>query len=183
VDNEFFPLTVGATLVLEDGSGALRLEVVVPDETEDVAGVTTRVMEEWEYEDGELIEISRNFLAQAPDGTVCYFGEDVDIYENGVLISHGGAWRAGQDGSLPGIMMPGSPEAGQVFYQEYAPGVAQDMGSVVALGETITVKAGSFSHTLTTEEWSPDELSYEDRKIYVSGIGIAVDAEARLISY
>jgi hypothetical protein len=66
--------------------------------------VTTRVVEEIEWEDsipfgtidaGEaLIERSLNYFAQTQDGTVCYFGEAVDIYENGVVVSHEGAWRA-----------------------------------------------------------------------------------------
>jgi len=81
IDNEFFPLVVGDQYVLEgvvDGE-LIHLEITVLDETEVVAGVTTRVVEEAEWADGEIAEISRNFFAQAvPDGTVCYFGEDVD---------------------------------------------------------------------------------------------------------
>ena len=49
------------------------------DDTEVVAGIETRVVEEKEWEDGEVIEVSRNFFVQAPDGTVCYYGEDVDM--------------------------------------------------------------------------------------------------------
>lgn len=82
IDNGFFPLVVGAETVLEgvDDEGVeIRVEISVLDETEEVAGVTTRVVVETEFEDGELVEISRNFYAQAPDGTVCYFGEDVCI--------------------------------------------------------------------------------------------------------
>src|SRR6185503_2118392 len=66
LDNPFFPLpTGGAAWVLEGGGE--RVEIRALDETEVVAGVTTRVVEERETEDGELTEISRNFMVQAAD--------------------------------------------------------------------------------------------------------------------
>lgn len=185
IDNEFFPLAAGTNLVLEgeDDGETIRVEITVPGDTEMVAGVETLVMIETEYEDGELVEVSRNFVAQAEDGTVCYFGEDVDDYDNGVVVSHGGAWRAGVDGYLPGILMPGSPMVGDAYYQEYAPGIAEDMGSVVAFGETIDVPAGVFTDTLTAEDCNPLDDAETDEKYYVSGIGLAIDDVAELISY
>ncbi|MFC1850716.1 hypothetical protein ACFL27_11035, partial [candidate division CSSED10-310 bacterium] len=140
IDNDFFPLTVGNVLVLEgdDEGTTVRVVITVLDETETVDGVTTRVVMEEEYENGEIIEISRNFFAQASDGTVCYFGEDVDIYENGEIVSHDGAWRAGENGNQAGIMMPGAQAVGQAFYQEQATGIAEDMSEVKAFGESIS---------------------------------------------
>ena len=184
IDNEFFPLAVGGRSVFDgdEGGTAVHLEITVLDETEDVAGVTTRVVEERESEDGELVEVSRNFFVQAPDGTVCYFGEDVDIYEGGVIVSHESAWRAG-NGNAPGIMMPTSPAIGTAYSQEVAPGVAQDMAEIVALGETLDVPAGSFTDTVRTHEWSPLEPGTNESKWYVSGIGLAVDAALRLTSH
>ena len=127
IDNEFLPYVVGSQMVLEgeDGGETIRVEIDVLDETEDVGGVTTRVVRETEYEDGELVEVSWNWFAQAPDGTVCYFGEDVDMYEDGDVVSHHGAWRAGENNYQPGILMPGDPQVGMAFYQEYAPGLAE----------------------------------------------------------
>jgi len=49
----------------------IDLEISVLDAIEIVAGVPTRVVEEREKEDGKLIEISRNFMVLARDGTVC----------------------------------------------------------------------------------------------------------------
>jgi len=185
IDNDFFPLAAGDELVLEgeDDGETIRVEITVPGDTEEVAGVETLVMIETEYEDGELIEISRNFMAQADDGTVCYFGEDVDIYEDGVVVSHDGQWRAGVDGNLPGIMMPATPQVGDAFYQESAPGIAEDMSSIIAFGETIDVPAGVFNDTLTAEDCNPMEDAETDEKVYVSGIGLAIDDVAELISY
>lgn len=185
IDNEFFPLTLATELVLEgeDDGETVRVEITVPGDTEEVAGVETLVMIETEYEDGELVEISRNFIAQAADGTVCYFGEDVDDYENGVIVSHSGEWRAGENGALPGILMPGDPQVGDAFYQESAPGVAEDMSSVIAFGEPIAVPAGDFDDTLTAEDCNPMEDAETDVKVYVRGIGLSIDDVAELISY
>ena len=185
IDNEFFPLTLATELVLEgeDDGETVRVEITVPGDTEEVAGVETLVMIETEYEDGELLEIARNFIAQAADGTVCYFGEDVDIYENGIVVSNDGAWRAGENGALPGILMPGDPQVGDAFYQESAPGVAEDMSSVIAFGEPIAVPAGDFDDTLTAEDCNPMEDAETDVKVYVRGIGLSIDDVAELISY
>ncbi len=185
IDNEFFPLTEDTELVLEgeDDGETVRVEITVPGDTEMVAGVETLVMIETEYEDGELVEISWNFIAQAEDGTVCYFGEDVDDYEEGAVVSHDGAWRAGENGNLPGILMPAAPKVGDAFFQESAPGVAEDMSSVIAFGETIDVPAGVFDDTLTAEDCNPMEDAETDEKVYVRGIGLAIDEDAELISY
>jgi hypothetical protein len=186
IDNEFLPLEVGAQSVLEsedDEGVTIRVEIDVLDETEDVAGVTTRVVRETEYEDGELVEISRNWFAQAPEGTVCYFGEDVDIYEGGLVVSHEGAWRAGENGNQAAIMMPGNPQVGDVFKQEHAPGVAEDSSEILAFGEEIAVPAGTFDDTMTAEDCNPLGGVSRDRKVYVRGIGLALDEHAELISY
>ncbi len=183
IDNPYFPLAAGSQLVLEgdDGGTAVRLEVTVLDQTETVAGVTTRVLEERETHDGALVEISRNFFAQAPDGTVCYFGEDVDIYEGGTIVGHEGAWRAGVNGALPGILMPASPAVGQAFRQEVAPGVAEDRAVITAVGETVTVPAGTFTSTVRFRETTPLEPGAESIKVFASGIGLIQDDVVQLI--
>ncbi|MCH8029470.1 MAG: hypothetical protein IH874_06020 [Candidatus Dadabacteria bacterium] len=180
------PLVVGIVLVLEgvDDEGVeIRLEITVLDETEEVAGVTTRVMEAAEFEDGELIEVSRNFFAQAPDGTVCYFGEAVNDFEDGEIVGHEGEWRAGKNGNLPGIFMPADPQVGDVYQQENAPGIAEDQAEVVALGEPIDVPAGMFDDTLTTEDCNPLEDGATDEKVFVRGIGLAIDEDAELTEF
>ena len=179
IDHPFYPLAVGTQWVLEgeDDEGAvLRVEITSLDETEDVSGVTTRVVEERETEDGELVEVSRNFFVVAPDGTLCYYGEDVDDYEDGVIVGHEGAWRAGVDGALPGILIPGDPQVGQSFMQEVAIGVAEDEAVQVAAGETVEVPFGTFTDTIRYEESSPLD-SGTSLKIYARGVGLLVDNE------
>ena len=153
------------------------------DETESVAGVETRVVEEFESKDGQVVEISRNFFAQAEDGTVCYFGEDVDIFDSaGEITSHTGEWRAGEGQNRPGVFMPPVLEVGQAFQQEIAPGVAEDQAKVVTLGEATQVPAGTFDETATLQDGSPLDGS-TGTKVYARGIGLIVDGPARLTRY
>ena len=102
--------------------------------------VTTRVVEELEWEDADgdgvvdgdefVIEVSRNYYAQTEQGTVCYFGEDVDIFNEDGTVTHEGAWRADDPGNAPGIFMPAEPEVGMTFAQESAPDIAEDEATI-----------------------------------------------------
>lgn len=128
-DNPFFPLLPGLTTFLEgeDDGERLRLRIKVLHRTAVVGGVRTRVVEEREHINGELVEVSRNFFAHCrQNGSVFYFGEEVDIYEDGRIVSHEGAWRHGEGGARAGIIMPGLPLIGARYFQEIAPGVALD---------------------------------------------------------
>ena len=53
------------------------------------SSVTCRELQEWEIEDGGILEISLNWFAQATNGTVYYFGETVDQYEDGEIVAVG----------------------------------------------------------------------------------------------
>ncbi|MGZ8602176.1 MAG: hypothetical protein ACXWXN_06635 [Actinomycetota bacterium] len=184
IDNPFFPLPVGRQLVLEGRSFFFKDELVritVLDEVETVAGVETRVVEEYEEEDGRVVEVSRNYFAQTNGGTVCYFGEEVDIYDSeGNITSHGGGWRA--DGAnVPGIFMPADLAVGQAFQQEIAPGIAEDQAKVIALGEVTEVPAGTFEDTATLLDQNPLDGG-QDEKVYAVGVGLIVDGSVRLTS-
>ena len=183
IDNEFFPLSVGTAHVLEGTEDGVlfRVEITALVDTELVAGVTTRVIEERETEDGELVEISRNFMVQATDGTLCYYGETVDDYENGEIVGHSGEWQAGVDGASPGILMPASPAAGQWYRQETADGIAEDRALHTAVGESVTVPSGTYTDTLTVFEWSPLECGTSD-KFYARGVGMIFDDGAEHVA-
>ena len=72
-------------------------------------GVTTLVIRDQQWLNGQLVEETREWVAQDKDGNVWYFGESVDQYENGKLTSHDGSWEAGVDGAKPGILMLNDP--------------------------------------------------------------------------
>jgi len=179
ITNAFFPQPVGQKLVLE-GGGA-RVEITALAETEVVAGVETRVVHEYETEDGELVEQSWNYFAQASDGTVCYFGERVDIYEGGKVVAHDGQWRADEAGFEAGIQMPAAPMAGTYHAQERAPGVAEDYANIVAIGKTVNGPTGTYTETVITEEWSPLEPGSKSHKAYAADVGILDDDGAVLV--
>lgn len=180
--NPYFILEPGFQLVLE--SPTEKLTVTVLDETKVVDGVTTRIVEEKEWINGELIEISRNFFAideQTKD--VFYFGEEVDIYKDGKIANHEGAWLAGKDGAKAGLIMPGKPKTGMKYYQEIARGVAMDRAEVLKLDDHLDTPAGSFSNCLLTKEGSalnPFEMEF---KTYAPGVGLLQDEKLLLASY
>ena len=144
--------------------------------------VYTRVMEERETADGELAEISRNFVVDcAPLHDVFYFGEEVDIYEDGELVGHEGEWLAGRNGARPGMLMPEDGFLlGSRYFQEIAPGVAMDRAEHERVGFSKTVPAGTFRFCLEVEETTPLEPDAESTKIYCRGVGLVQDDDLQL---
>ncbi len=187
--NLYYPLTVGHQVILEgedEETGELiRVERTVLDETEVVAGVTTRILEHKNFIDGEIHEIARNFYVEASDGTVCYFGEDVEFYENGELANTQGTWRA-ENGALPGIIMPANPTVGQGYFQEGAPNIAADMGLVVSTTDSREYQGVTYDNVVVVQDSNPLDLEStceEEEKAYVAGIGEVQDVELELISF
>jgi hypothetical protein len=159
-----------------------RLVITVLPETVNVGGVDARVVEEREWSAGELIEVSRNYFAIHPKtGDVYYFGEDVDMYKKGAIVSHEGSWRHGSNGAHFGLMMPGTPAVGLRFYQELAKGIAMDRAEIVSLTDTVTTPAGAFTRCLRTRETTPLESGAE-YKVYAPGVGLIKDGGLQLVS-
>ena len=180
--NDWFPIDVGRQWVLEgeENGAAVQVTITVLDQTEVVGGVTTRVIEEEEREDGVVIEVSRNYFAVAADATVCYFGEAVDIFTVGG-VSHDGAWRADGPGNFPGVFMPPDPRVGMRFQMEGAPGIAEDAAKIVGSGAA-QVDAGSFPETIRIRESSPLDRGV-GFKAFAKGVGLLVDGPVSLTSY
>jgi hypothetical protein len=180
--NQYFILEPGFQLVLEGGTEVLIITVL--DETVEVDGIETRVVEERESKNGEINEVSRNFFAiceQTKD--VYYFGEEVDIYQGGQLVSHSGAWRSGEGNAKFGLIMPGNPAVGMKYYQEVAPGVAMDRAEIVSLDETFSTPAGEFSNSLKTKEGTALNLLEVEYKTYAPGIGLIQDEKLLLTQH
>lgn len=176
VNNPYLPLVPGTTRIYEGQmeDGLERIEVTVLHETRLVMGVTTTVVRDRAYLNGELIEDTFDWLAQDKEGNVWYFGEAVDNYEDGVLVDHHGSWEAGVDGALPGILMYANP-ADQIsvpYRQEFYAGEAEDMGEVVSVNETAVVPFGSFENVLQTKDWTPLEPGVAEYKFYVQDVGL-----------
>ena len=174
INNPYFPLPVGLVHILE--GGGLKVQFSVLNQTKVIGGITTRVIEEREWLNGTLVEVSNNWFVQAPNGTVCYYGEDV-FDGNGNPIA--GSWIAYDDPAhpnfRPGIIMPASPAVGQSYYQEFAPGFAEDRALHISFG-TYTVPAGTFNNVLLVNETPPST------KRYAPGVGLIYDDGAVLTS-
>jgi hypothetical protein len=179
--NLYFILEPGHQIVLEGEDE--RVEITVLDETRTVDAVATRIVEEREWVEGELYEVSRNYFAIC-DTTkdVFYFGEDVDYYEDGKVVKHEGAWLAG-NGNKPGLIMPGSPNLGMRYYQEIAPGVAMDRAEIVSLDEVCETPAGSFAHCLKVREGTALNVFETEYKFHAPDVGLIRDEDLVLTRY
>ena len=175
IDNPYLPLTPGSRWVYESEDGSERIEVVVLEETRDILGITATVVRDTASEDGAVIEDTFDWYAQDRDGNVWYLGEDTREYEDGEVVSTAGSWEAGVDGAQPGIIMPGTPSAGQRHRQEFYAGEAEDMAEVLQLDATETVAFGAFEELLVIREWTPLEPEIVEQKYYARGIGLVLE--------
>jgi hypothetical protein len=184
-NNPFFPLVPGRALILEgkaDGDHT-RFRLKVLHQTERVGGVETRVVEERTYVNGELDEISRNFFAHCVQtNSVFYFGEDVNFYQDGTVISHEGSWRHKVNGARAGLIMPGLALLGSKYAQEIAPGVALGRAEILSLDAAVRTPLRGFQGAVVTRETNGLDPAEVGEKIYAPGIGLVVDDELRLVS-
>lgn len=163
-----------------------RMEKQVLDKTETLAGVEVTALEVKEYEGDELVERTLDYFAQHRDGSVWYFGERIDDYEDGKVTGHGGQWLAGESKALPGVYLPALPQVGQEFAQERAPGVAEDRSTILAVGAEVTTPAGRFTGCIRVKDYAPLSKT-EEYKFYCPKVGIVreeePDATSDLVRY
>ena len=177
IDTPYLPFVPGTRLVYrEHGADGRGREVVkVTHRTKTIQGVETVVVRDRAYSGGELAEDTRDWYAQDRQGNVWYFGENTKEYENGKVVSTEGSWKAGVDGAKAGIVMEAHPKVGDTYSQEDAPGVAEDMATVLSLDASRTVPYGTFDNLLKTRDFSPLEPSVVERKFYAAGIGSVLE--------
>lgn len=167
----------------------------------------TRVVLEKEWVDGLLVEVSWNFFAICNrTNAVYYFGEKVDVCDAGLVPDsrwngyscegeepeHPGEWLAGENGAMPGIIMPGTYLLGAKYCQEQAPSedpeeAAVDRGFNAAEHDEWSVPAGKFKNCVEVRDTNPAEGICDpedgDRKIYCYGVGLVQDEELELVCY
>ena len=193
--NEYFNLDPGTQSVFEgdDDGEELVLQITALNAYKSISfktpegdkiKVKARVVEEREWVDDELVEVSRNYFARCRQtNDIYYFGEDVDIFEDG-MVSHEGAWLAGRNDAQPGIIMPGTFLLGSRYFQEIAPGVALDRAENTAMGLTVQVPFGVLDECVEITETSPlDASGHSSTKIYCSDVGLVMDGTAELTEH
>jgi len=172
IDNRYFPLVPGTRYeYLETVMGeTFSRETTVTSKTKTIMGVKCVIVHDILTANGEIKEDTYDWYAQDKQGTVWYFGEATIEMKPGHRRSSAGSWEAGDRGALPGIVMPGEAKPSGPYRQEYYPNWAEDMGQIVAVGETVIVPAGTFTNCLRTKEWSLLESGGEKRW-YAPGVG------------
>src|SRR5437870_150795 len=178
IDNPYFPLPVGRTLVyrgVKDGQ-TQEDRVTVTDQTKTVAeGITARVVTDVATHDGALLEKTSDWYAQDKQGNVWYLGEDTAQYLANGKVDTSGSWEAGVDDAEPGLIMEANPQIPDAYRQEFLTGQAEDTAWVVERGGTVTVPYGKLRNTLKTLEATRIEPGSYDLKVYAPGIGIVLE--------
>lgn len=177
ITHPFLPLSSLQQDILEgteDGKKVRIERTAMPQKAKafTIAGqrVEAFVMEDREFENGELAEIATDYFAQDDNGTVYYLGEEVDEYENGKVTGHSGAWMLGKDTQVPGVILPGRPKVGDQFKTEDVSAEIDEADQVVSLTESVTVPAGTFNNCVTVREKLADGST--EFKYYAKGVGV-----------
>lgn len=176
ITNKYFSLPVGKKLIFEADTkdGLEKIEIEITGETKVIEGVTTLVYLDTVYLNGQLHEVTKDYLAQHKNGDVWYFGENVDNYENGKLKDHAGTFIHGKDGAKAGIWMKAEQKVGDSYRQEYYKGEAEDMRDTVAVGLTVTTTLATYENCVKVYDWTPLNKKSREHKYYCPEAGSLV---------
>jgi hypothetical protein len=119
------------------------------------------------YLDGRIEEVALDLYAQADDGSVWYFGEDVFNYEDGAVADTEGTWHAGVDGPAA-MIMPAHPKRGDVYRPENVPGLVFEQVTVKP-SRRVEGPRGPVEHAIVAEELHQD--GGREDKIFAAGYG------------
>jgi hypothetical protein len=192
--NRYFPLKVGNRWEYRSATQVVQVEIL--NQTKLIDDVRCIVHRDRVFEDGQLIEDTDDWFAQAKDGTVWYCGEEVKGLETFAgdrprrpeLTSIDGSFKVGRDGDKAGIIFQGSPQRGQVYREEFSVANAEDLAEV--LSTTYSFGADPKLDRLVpkplaqllcnrdcvvTRNFSPLEPGVVERKYYAPGVGLFLE--------
>jgi len=147
ITNPLFPVSeVTQTLLLGHVEGKpLHVVYTLLPGTRTIAWdgkqIETLIVQYIAHVDGRIVEAAIDWYAQADDGAVWYFGEDVFNYEDGVIVDTDGTWLAGSDGPVA-MIMPANPKVGDVYRVENIPGLVFEEVTVKSIGQTLEGPSG-----------------------------------------
>jgi hypothetical protein len=130
--------------------------------------VDTAIIQYVAYLDGRIHEVAIDWYAQADDGSVWYFGEDVFNYEDGKVADTNGTWVAG-DTTPAAMIMPAQPRAGDVYRPENAPGIAFEEVRVDKVDQDVAGPSGNISGAIEVNELHMDGT--REGKVFAPGYG------------
>lgn len=151
-------------------------QVFVTYDTKDILGVETTVVRDVAWDEGVLVEDTLDWYAQDTAGNVWYLGELATNYEyddegNFLGTNTEGSWEAGVDDALPGYLMPANPQVGDLYYQEFYLGEAEDEAEIVSLNESVSIGLGDYDNVLQTREFTDLEPDAFELKYFAPGVG------------
>jgi hypothetical protein len=174
VTNPLFPVSKQASVLFlghVDGK-PFRTEVTLLPETRIVQWegkrIETLVSQYMAYLGGRIQEVAFDLYAQADDGSVWYFGEDVADFEGGAIVTKEGTWIVGKDGPAA-MIMPADPRVGNAYRTENTPGIAFEQVTVTAVDRTLHGPLGPIDGGLVAEELHMDGTTEE--KLFAPGYG------------
>jgi hypothetical protein len=173
IDNRYLPFKPGTAFHYSGVRGKTPQtdDEVVGHRTKQILGVRSTIVRDTVSEHGTPIERTYDWYAQDKQGNVWYMGEDSLELQHGRFVKASDSWQSGVNGAQPGIIMPGNPQPGDTYRQEYyPPGKALDQARVLRGGASATVPYGGFNGVLVTSERSPLEPQTE-QKYYAPGVG------------
>jgi hypothetical protein len=137
-----------------------------------VLGLQVFVVHDQVFDDTGLIEDTCDWYLPANDGTVWYVGEFATQLPSGL---HEGSWQAGVNGAQPGIIMEANPHPGDKYRQEFAEGIAEDVGQVISHPQSVSVEAGDFQNCIETMDSSRLAPGDREHKYYCPGVGLVLE--------
>jgi len=160
-----------------------KLIITVLPETRVIDDVETRVIEERESADGQLVEVSRNYYAIAKKThDVYYFGEDVETYKDGKVDGHPGIGTAASMARTSGCSCRPSRRSARSTTKSWHEGGDGSLRDRQRDRESKGA-AGSFDRCVKTKETTPLEPSDTEYKLYAPGVGLLVDGGLKLVSH
>ena len=174
ITNPLFPVSLQhSVLLLGHVEGKpFRTEVTLLPETRIVEWegqrVETLVSQYVAFLGGSITEVAYDLYAQADDGSVWYFGEDVFDLRDGAIVVTEGTWLAGRDGPAA-MIMPAAPQIGDVYRPENAPGFVFEEVTVKSVGEVLDGPLGRIEGGMLSSELHSD--GSREGKIFAPGYG------------
>lgn len=174
ITNPLFPVSQQASVLMLGtvDKQPFRTEVTLLPETRIIEWqglqVETAISQYNAFLGGRITEIAYDYYAQADDGSVWYFGEDVFDFRDGAIVVTEGTWLAGRDGPAA-MIMPGNPAVGDVYRPENAPGFVFEEVTVDSVSENLDGPLGPIEGGMAADELHSD--GSHERKIFAPGYG------------
>lgn len=178
IDNPWLPMEPGTRMIYEgitreDGEQLPhRLVFTVTDLVKEIDGITSVVIWDVDYSDGDLVETELAFFAQDDRGDVWRMGEYPEEWEEGEFLD-APAWIAGVGSSRAGIAMTAAPDLDSPSYsQGWGPDVGfTDRAFILEMGTRNCIRLGCYEDVLVVNEFNDEEPGANQLKHYAPGVG------------